>query len=156
LPDTVESGHVTGHAVLVGFGRVGRRVFELLTQKGVTVVVVEQNREEVERLRARGVKAVAGVASDPAVLVQAHVARAGTLLLAVPDMIQVRQAVEIAQTLNPGIEVVARTHSEQDSDFLHKARVGGVFLGEHELAASMADHAMRRMEARSGVAPSGR
>jgi CPA2 family monovalent cation:H+ antiporter-2 len=135
---------------------VGRRVFELLTQKGVTVVVVEQNREEVERLRARGVKAVAGIASDPAVLVQAHVARAGTLLLAVPDMIQVRQAVEIAQTLNPGIEVVARTHSEQDSDFLHKARVGGVFLGEHELAASMADHAMRRMEARSGVAPSGR
>jgi CPA2 family monovalent cation:H+ antiporter-2 len=135
LPDTVESGHVTG--------------------RGVGVVVVEQNREAVERLRARGIKAVAGVASDPAVLVQAHVARAGTLLLAVPDMIQVRQAVEIAQTLNPGIEVIARTHSQEDSDFLLKARVGGVFLGEHELAASMAAHAFERMNARAqGHAPS--
>jgi CPA2 family monovalent cation:H+ antiporter-2 len=145
LPDSVESVHVTGHAVLVGYGRVGQRIHEILTERGVPVVVVEQNREAVERLRGRGLKAVAGAASDPAVLVQAHVSRARVLLLAVPDMIQVRQAVEIAQTLNPGIEVVARTHSAEDSDFLRKAQVGGVFMGEHELALSMANHAFERI-----------
>ena len=64
LPMTVASEELTGHVVLAGYGRVGRRIGETLAEKGVRFVVAEQNREVVEELRQRGMHAVSGDASE--------------------------------------------------------------------------------------------
>ena len=48
-------------------------------------MVAEQNRELVERLREPGIPAVSGDAAEPAVLIQAHVARASMLVVATPN-----------------------------------------------------------------------
>ena len=90
LPMTRDPARLTGHVVLVGYGRVGRRIGEALTARGVPFVVAEQNRELVEALRARGIPAVSGDAADPAVLIQAHVARARMLVIATPDTFAAR------------------------------------------------------------------
>ena len=89
LPTSVDSSRLSGQVVLVGYGRVGRRVGEALTKNGVPFVVAEQNRELVEQLRERGLWAVSGDASDPAVLIQAHIARARMLVIATPDTFNV-------------------------------------------------------------------
>ncbi|HEU5170974.1 MAG TPA: NAD(P)-binding protein [Gemmatimonadales bacterium] len=81
-------------------------------------VVAEQNREAVERLRERHIPAVTGDASEPAVLIQAHVARASILVIATPNTFQARKMVEIARTLNPRIEAVVRTHSDEEAALL--------------------------------------
>ena len=98
---TAESREIKGHVVLVGYGRVGRRIGEALVGHGLPFVVAEQNRELVETLRERGIHAVAGDAADPAVLVQAHIARAHLLVIATPDTLRARRMIEIARTLNP-------------------------------------------------------
>ncbi|MBI2534572.1 MAG: cation:proton antiporter, partial [Deltaproteobacteria bacterium] len=85
LPMTVELTRLTGQVVLVGYGRVGRRIGEALTANGISFVVAEENREIVEKLRERGIPAVSGDASDPNVLIQAHVQRARMLVIATPD-----------------------------------------------------------------------
>jgi CPA2 family monovalent cation:H+ antiporter-2 len=54
--------------------------------------------------------------------------------------------VEVARKLNPGIEIVLRTHTEEEADFLREARGGTVFMGEHELALAMAGHVLARMD----------
>ncbi|MEW6332258.1 MAG: YbaL family putative K(+) efflux transporter, partial [Pseudomonadota bacterium] len=97
LPMSVDAARLTGHVLLVGYGRVGRRVGEALTARGVPIVVAEQNRELVESLRARGIPAVSGDAAEPAVLIQAHVARAHTLAIAVPNAFLALCMLEIAR-----------------------------------------------------------
>ena len=144
LPSSVASEHLTGHLVLVGYGRVGRRIAEALAEQGMRVVVAEQNRELVEALRAKGIHAVAGDASDPAVLIQAHIARTRMLVIASPDTLRALRMIEIARALNPGIETLARTHSEEEAALLRKEDVGAVFLGEHELARSMARQVLEK------------
>jgi CPA2 family monovalent cation:H+ antiporter-2 len=144
LPATVPSDVVTGHVVIAGYGRVGRRIAEALSAQGVTYVVAEQNREVVERLREGGTHAVAGDAAEPAVLIQAHVARAGLLVIAVPDTFSARKMIETARLLNPGIETVVRTHSEEEAGLLEEEQAGKVFLGEHELALAMTRHVLER------------
>jgi CPA2 family monovalent cation:H+ antiporter-2 len=84
LPMTVDLNRLMGQVVLVGYGRVGRRIGEALTEKGISFVVAEENREIVEKLREDGIPAVSGDASDPAVLLQAHVHRARMLVIATP------------------------------------------------------------------------
>ena len=137
LPTAFDPESLTGHVVLVGFGRVGSRIAEAIQERGVRVVVAEQNRELVERLRARNIPAVSGDAAKPEVLVQAHVARAALLVVAIPDALRVRSLVETARALNPRIEVLARAHSDEESAMLRQAGIGTVFMGEHELALAM-------------------
>jgi monovalent cation:H+ antiporter-2, CPA2 family len=76
LPAATTPHDLAGHVVLVGYGRVGRRIGQALGERGLPFIVVEQNRELVEKLREQGVQAVAGDASDPAELAQTHIARA--------------------------------------------------------------------------------
>jgi CPA2 family monovalent cation:H+ antiporter-2 len=147
LPMTVELTRLTGQVVLVGYGRVGRRIGEALTLHGISFVVAEENREIVERLRARGIPAVSGDASDPNVLIQAHIHRARVLVIATPDTLDVRRMIEIARTVNPRIETVVRTHSEEEAVLLEKEQAGKVFLGENELAQSMIEHVLGRYAA---------
>jgi len=145
LPTTVDLKQLTGQVVLVGYGRVGRRIGEALVQRKVPFVVAEQNRELVEGLRKRGVPAVSGDASDPAVLIQAHIARARMLVIATPDAFHARKMIGIARMLNPGIDTVVRTHSEEEADLFRKENVGKVFMGEHELALGMTRHVLERI-----------
>jgi CPA2 family monovalent cation:H+ antiporter-2 len=137
LPTTVTHEHLTGQVVLVGYGRVGKRIAEELTRKKVHYVVAEQNREVVEDLRRRNQPAVAGNAADPAVLIQAHIARASMLVIATPDTFHVRSMIETAKALNPAIRCVVRTHSEEEARLLREETGGTVFVGERELAGSM-------------------
>jgi len=147
LPMTVDLNRLSGQVVLVGYGRVGRRIGEALTAQGISFVVAEENREIVEKLRESGVPAVSGDASEPTVLIQAHIHRARMLVIAVPDTLDVRRMIEIARTVNPRIETVVRTHSEEEAVLLEKENAGKVFLGEHELARSMIQHVLDRYAA---------
>jgi len=137
LPANVSVETLTGHVVLVGFGRVGSRIAQAMAEREMIYVVVEVNRELVERLRDRKVHAVLGDASDAEVLVQAHVARAKLLVVATPDTVKLRKIVELARTLNPRIETLLRTHSEEEAELLRGEKAGEVFMVEHELALAM-------------------
>jgi CPA2 family monovalent cation:H+ antiporter-2 len=151
LPPSVDQTTLSAHVLLVGYGRVGRRIAAMLAEQGIPFVVAEQNRELVEQLRARDIPAVSGDAADPGVLIQAHVHRAAVLAIAAPEALQVRRMVEVARTLNPKIEVVLRTPSEEEAALLERERLGAVFLGEEQLALAMGAHILARRTVRSGA-----
>jgi CPA2 family monovalent cation:H+ antiporter-2 len=131
--------------VLVGYGRVGRRIADSLVERGARFVVAELNREAVERLRERGLLAISGDASDPAVMVQTHIARARLLVIAAPDALRVRRMLEIARQLNPMVEAIVRTHTDEEAELLRGATGVTVFMGEQELASSMTRHLLHRL-----------
>jgi len=147
LPVSVDLSLLTGHVVIVGYGRVGWRIAQALRKQTISCVVIEQSRELVERLREQSIPAVSGDASDPFVLIQGHVARARMLVIATPDTLHVRKMAETARMLNPQIEIVLRTHSDEEAALLRQERIGTVFMGEHELALGMTTHVLTRMTA---------
>ena len=144
LPMSVDQAMLTGQIVLVGYGRVGRRIARVLDAHKISYVVAEQNREFVEELRARNIPAVSGDASDPAVLIQAHVARAGMLVIAALDPVRIRKMVAIARQLNPPIEIVLRTDNADEAKLFERDRLGRVFVSEQELALGISRHILER------------
>lgn len=152
LPFDVDQRHLTGHVVLVGYGRVGRMIHERLRAAGCSVVVAERDRERVESLRHAEENAVLGDASDPVVLVQAHVARAAVLVIALPEPFNVRNMIEIARALNPGIRTVVRVPSEEDAQRLRGEHADAVFRPEEVLAQAMARDALTEISTRGTAA----
>jgi CPA2 family monovalent cation:H+ antiporter-2 len=145
LPMSVPQEHLAGQVVLVGYGRVGSRIAASLTERGIPFVVAEQNREVVDQLRKDGVHAVAGNAGEPAVLIQAHIARASMLVIATPDTFHVRTMIETARALNPNIKTVVRTHSDAEAELLRGERAGEIFIGEQELAKGMTEFVLKSL-----------
>ncbi|OFA05872.1 YbaL family putative K(+) efflux transporter [Duganella sp. HH101] len=150
LPTSVPQEHLAGQVVLVGYGRVGRRIAAALTERGIPFVVAEQNRELVDQLRKEGAHAVAGNAGEPAVLIQAHIARASMLVIATPDTFHVRTMIETARALNPNIKTVVRTHSDEEAELLRGERAGEVFIGEQELAKGMTEFVLANLAKSAG------
>jgi len=150
LPMSTDRKLLSGQVVIVGFGRIGRHIATTLDARHIPYVVADSNREVIESLRAAGKAAVSGDASDPIVLVQAHITRAAMLVVTTPDPLASRQMVDIARKLNPDIETVLRSDSEDGAVLLRREKLGEVFVGEQELAKGMAGYVAERMPARAG------
>lgn len=145
LPMSVDESFLSGQVVLVGYGRVGRRIAERLSEQKIPFVVVETNREIVEQLRAKHLPAVCGDAADANVLIQAHITHASLLIAATSNTFHVRTMIEIARKLNPKIETLIRTHNEEEATLWEQENIGKIFLSEQQLADGMAEHALARM-----------
>jgi CPA2 family monovalent cation:H+ antiporter-2 len=145
LPLSTDRRYLANQVVLVGYGRVGRHIAAALDERAIPYVVVDANREVVERLRVSGKPAVAGNATDAITLVQAHIARARMLVIATAETVQVRKMASTARTLNPPIEVVVRSHNEEEAALLERESTGKVFVGEAELARAMTEFVLGRV-----------
>ena len=151
LPMSTDPKLLTGQVVLVGYGSVGRRMAAALREQQLPFVVAEQNRELVEALRQQGIPAVCGDAAEPEVLIQAHIARAAMLVITPPDTLRARRMVEVARSLNPQVQVLLRTLSEDEAALLRREGLGTVFLGKEELSRSMTAQVLDHMRPHHGA-----
>ena len=133
------------HAIVVGWGRVGRIVVEGLESMDLPTAVIEQDRQRTIELRAMGVPTVLGDAAASGVLEHAHAATAKVLVLAAPESFQTERIIELARAQNPEIEIAVRASSESEVAALAKQGVGLAIMGEREVAFGLMDYALRRL-----------
>ena len=132
------------HAIVIGHGRVGSVIAASLREQGVPYIVIEQNLRFAEQLRQEGVPVIYGDAAWPEVFEAAGPDRARLIVIAVPDKSAVRRILAAAHAINPKLDVVARTHSRDEAEWLKAHGVGRVVMGESHIASEMANYAAER------------
>ena len=145
LPMSTEEALLSGQVVLVGHGLVGRRIAAALAERAIPFVVAEQDRDIVEDLRAAGQAAVSGDAAAPEVLIQAHIARAVVLVVAIADTMGVRRMIDTARALNPAIAIVVGVRDATDAEVFAGENIGAILMAESELARGMTDAVCARL-----------
>lgn len=145
LPDEVDQSYLKNQVVMVGYGEVGRRIAKSLQEQNIRVVIAEENREIVENLRNKGIAAVSGNATEPAVLIQAHIMHARMLVVSPMDILYVRRMAEIARQLNPGIEIMLCAESIEEARVLEQENIGRVYYAKSEMASNMTHHILVQM-----------
>src|SRR5688572_33507304 len=114
LPGDEPAAGMRRHAVILGYGRVGRSVARVLESRGFAWIAVDGDYALAREARLGGAPIIYGEAGTPSVLDLAHVADAHALIVGMPDALATRQAVTYSRGRNPRIEVVARAHSESE------------------------------------------
>jgi CPA2 family monovalent cation:H+ antiporter-2 len=140
---------LAGHAVLIGYGRVGRAIGEGLKRTKLPFVVVETNLDIVVKARSEGIEAQCGNAAEPALLAAANVAAARLLFVAIPIAFEAGQIIEQARRANPALKIVARAHFDAEVAHLTGFGADSVVMGEREIAAAM----VRQAFPEPGAAP---
>jgi CPA2 family monovalent cation:H+ antiporter-2 len=132
------------HAVVIGFGRVGSVVGEDLLRQGQPLLVVEDNDNLVAQLRGRGIEVIPSNGATAESIRAANLGRARWLFVAVPNAFEAGQIIEQARALNPGLEIIARAHSDAEVEYLQKLGANVTIMGEREIARAMLEHAFAK------------
>ncbi len=144
LPGDEPGADLRRHAVILGYGRVGRSVARVLESRGFGWIAVDSDYSVAREAREGGSPVLFGEAGTPIVLDQARVATAHALVVAIPDALATRLAVTYARERNPRLEVVARAHSEAEESELRGLGAARVVLAEREVGNELVRHALRR------------
>ena len=124
------------HALLIGYGRVGKIVADGL--KGRTpLVVIEDDVERADDLRKAGFETIGGNAVKPEVLLKAGLNKATHLFVAVPNPFEAARIIEQARAANPQCEIVARAYTDADVALLKQTGATHALIGEEEIARAM-------------------
>jgi len=144
-PEPVEALPTTtlgGHAVIVGYGRVGQRVAEALARAGRPLLAIEARQELAEQARAREFEAYYGNATEPGMLQAANIAGATRLFIAIPDAFEAGTIIEQARRINPNLKIIARAHSDAEVEHLSTFGPDVIIMGEDQIARAMIEYEM--------------
>ncbi|WP_428115744.1 potassium channel family protein [Candidatus Poriferisodalis sp.] len=122
---------LSGHAVICGFGQVGRAIAIALEDAGHEVVVIDRD----ERVIDEDGRTVVGDATEDRTLQDAGVTRAKTMVLALDSDADNLYVALSARSLCPGLFIVARANSAGAVPKLHQAGANRV-INPHEIGGS--------------------
>ena len=125
------------HVIICGHGRVGRNITRILAIAGVPYVVVDYNQNAISELTDSGATTVLGDPADREVLAFAKADKAAVIVIAVPDRYSQELIIANAQTLQPGVTILCRSHFEEDHGRLYALGVTAVISPEMEAGLSM-------------------
>ncbi|MER8741591.1 Kef family K(+) transporter [Mesorhizobium sp. M1004] len=135
---------LSGHTILVGYGRVGSLVGAALKQASLPFLVIEDADKTLARLRDDGVEIVSGNAASASVFAAANPQGAKRLILAIPNAFEAGQIVLRARAANPGINVIARAHSDAEVEHLMGLGADTVIMGEREIARGIVQEVLEQ------------
>ena len=126
---------LTGHAVLVGYGRVGKLIADGI-KADMPLLVLEEGA-----VGDPGIEHIRGNAAKDDVLAAANLPAARLLFVAIPEAFEAGQIVQQARRANPNLPIVARAHFDAEVGHLLSHGASKVIMGEREIALAMLDFA---------------
>ncbi|UQY45251.1 Kef family K(+) transporter [Erwinia sp. PK3-005] len=129
--------NICNHAVIVGYGRVGSLVGQLLVEAEIPIVVVENSRPRVEALREQGIRAILGNAARAETMELARLDCARWLLMSIPNGYEAGEIIAAAREKHPHLEIIARAHYDDEVHYILERGADNVIMGEREIANSM-------------------
>jgi CPA2 family monovalent cation:H+ antiporter-2 len=152
-PEAIPTTHLSDHAVLIGYGRVGRVIGEELARRKLPMLVVEEQPSIAAELRGKGIEVVSANGALSRVLEAANLKGARWLFVAIPDAFEAGQIVNQAREQNPELPIIARAHSDAEVDHLTEHGATHTIMGEREIALGMLDYALGRSPADANREP---
>jgi len=130
------------HVIIVGGGRVGFRIAQVLKRLSVSMLIIELDQLRVERAKHADIPVVFGDAGHEVVLEAAEAASARLLIITTPEIVITQTIVERARKVNSEIQVVARAPGVEFLEEFKKLNISEVVIPEFEAGLEMARKAL--------------
>jgi len=141
LPE-IDEQQLRDHVVIIGYGRVGKHLVDVLRSLNTPLLVIEADVERVELLNAENVATLYGDAANSEVITHAHLERAQALVVTVPDETSASLVVVSARRINPDLPIVVRAASDQGVHHLADLGANHIVHPELEGGLEMVHHTL--------------
>lgn len=113
---------LSGHVIIVGYGRVGQLLAQVMARQGVSFVAIENDAEVVARWHPAGLPIYFGNAARVELLEKVHASHAASIVLTMDEPEAALRAVLAIHRTYPHLPLLARARDETHA--LHLLRAG--------------------------------
>ena len=145
LVSSTNQTSLSGHTVILGYGRTGRELASVLRTRGFKFFAIDYDPHVIDRLRQEGVPCVYGDASLRSVLLQANLPRARVLVVTIPNLLAAERAVRTALEINPNLDIVVRAEHPLGTGLLRVVDEARVVDPRFEASLEIIRHTMLRL-----------
>jgi monovalent cation:proton antiporter-2 (CPA2) family protein len=131
--------------MIAGFGRVGRRVGQILEMRGIDFQAVDNDAVLVQRERRAGRAIFYGDARQPDVLRSMGAGEARLAIVTVDDFRATEEVVATLRTTFPGLEILARGHDLEHCVRLTQRGAGMAVSENLEASIALAQEALAKV-----------
>lgn len=114
LPDAQQ-----GHAIIIGYGRVGKTVASLLRQHGLSQIAVDNDPASVSRARRTGEEVFFGDAARPAFLQACGIGTARSVIITINATAEIDQIITAIRRLRPDLPIISRARDAAHARHLY-------------------------------------
>ncbi len=136
---------LSDHIIILGAGRVGLQIEQILKRFGLTLVVVELDHRRFEEAKKAGIPSVYGDASQEIVLEAAGLSRAAQIIVTVPDLVTIRTIIQTAKGSNPNPDIIVRSSTHKHLYDMKEMGADEAVLPELEASLEMARQSLLRL-----------
>ena len=133
---------VDGQVLIVGFGRVGRLVGEMLAEHGQNFVAVDANASTVSRGRSEGSNVFYGDAGNTEMLQRCGIEKARAMVVTMDSPGKVDEVVSAARSLRPDLILIARARDSRHAERLYRLGVTDAVPETTEASLQLAENTL--------------
>ena len=137
-----ELNMLKGHAVIVGYGRIGRHLVDVLESLSIPLLVIEKDPERIAELNSRKVPVLYGDVASSEIIRHAHLDTAKVLVTSLPDGIAATLVVTTAKDINPQLPIITRATTIEGMRYLSTRGAHHVVQPELEGGLEMIHHTL--------------
>jgi CPA2 family monovalent cation:H+ antiporter-2 len=131
----IDEQQLVAHVVIIGYGRVGKHLVDVLESLNIPLLVIESDVERIEMLNKRSIPSLYGDAANSEVITHTHLERARALVVTVPEESAAATIVASARQLNPDLPMIVRAATEEGVN--HLAALGADHIVHPELEGGL-------------------
>jgi CPA2 family monovalent cation:H+ antiporter-2 len=121
----VEPGHAPVQALVVGFGRVGQLVADMLGRHGISYVAIDNHAPSVSKWRRAGKEVYYGDARNPLLLERSGLSEVKAVIVTVNEMNHIDDVVRAVRHLRQDVTIISRA-----SDAAHARGLYGLGVSD--------------------------
>ncbi len=122
------------HYIICGYGRIGHRIANVLKSAGLPLVVVENSKARIERLKENNILFVEGDAIEQEILLEAGINKAQSLICTLSSDQDNVFTTLLARDLNPDLYILVRTNETTNKNRVLRAGADKV-ISPYEIGA---------------------
>jgi CPA2 family monovalent cation:H+ antiporter-2 len=130
------------HVIIIGGGRVGFRIAQVLKRLNVPLLIIELDQLRVDRAKNTDIPVVYGDASHEVVLEAAETSLARLLIITSPEVVIAQTIVQRVRKVNAEIQIIARAPGIEFLEEFKKLNISEVVVPEFEAGLEMARKAL--------------
>ena len=133
-------GKLKEHVLVLGYGRLGRRICEKLQQRGVHYIAIESNMHNVKEGQQEGQHVIFGNAAKKSILEALHIQDALAVVVAFDNSEKIQLVCDILHTMHLSVPVIIKVDRFKEKELLHKRFPDfSIVVGTEQVARGMVD-----------------
>lgn len=144
-PKNMVKDGIKDHAVIVGYGRVGQHIVNVVRHLDIPHLVIDRDARRLSELSDQGVNTLFGDAANSELLRHAHLDTARVLVVTMPDEASTEMVVAAAHQIAPNLHIIARAATQAGVNHLAELGAKDVIQPELEGGLEIVRYTLLRM-----------